>query len=85
MAGLMQKCERYEEMAEYAHAFAEQSTEELNAEERRLLLVAYKNVVGALRTALRATGRIEALERKRKKKANSKRAETYRHILEEEM
>lgn len=63
LAGLMQQCEQYHQMMEYTHAYAEQSTEELTKDERKMLVVAYKNVVGELRTALRATGRIEAMEK----------------------
>lgn len=63
LAGLMQQCEQYHQMMEYTYAYAEQSTEELTKDERKMLVVAYKNVVGELRTALRATGRIEAMEK----------------------
>ena len=48
-------------------------------------MVAYKNLVGQIRVALRAVGQIEAWEQKRKKKENARRARGYRHALEQEL
>ena len=49
MAKLAEQAERYEEMVEYMKAVATASpaSEDLSLEERNLLSVAYKNVVGA--------------------------------------
>ena len=49
MAKLAEQAERYDEMVEYMKAFANQQNSDLSLEERNLLSVAYKNVVGARR------------------------------------
>ena len=49
MAKLAEQAERYEEMVEYMKAVATAATDDLSLEERNLLSVAYKNVVGARR------------------------------------
>merc|ERR1712070_1293238 len=54
--------ERYDEMVEYMKQVASSATNELTLEERNLLSVAYKNVVGARRASLRIIGSIEAKE-----------------------
>ena len=62
MAKLAEQAERYEEMVEYMKAVATAATDDLSLEERNLLSVAYKNVVGARRASLRIIGSIEAKE-----------------------
>jgi 14-3-3 protein epsilon len=57
MAKLAEQAERYEEMVEHMKAFAQQPNE-LGLEERNLLSVAYKNVVGARRASLRVISSI---------------------------
>ena len=52
MAKLAEQAERYEEMVEYMKAVATAATDDLSLEERNLLSVAYKNVVGARRASL---------------------------------
>ena len=51
-----------EQMVEYMKKVAESSQEDLSLEERNLLSVAYKNVVGARRASLRIIGSIESKE-----------------------
>ena len=58
MAKLSEQAERYEEMVEYMKSVAKDATEDLSLEERNLLSVAYKNVVGARRASLRIIGSI---------------------------
>ena len=53
MAKLAEQAERYEEMVEYMKKVAAASVDDLSLEERNLLSVAYKNVVGARRASLR--------------------------------
>jgi len=61
MAKLAEQSERYEEMVEYMKLVV-QGKPDLDLEERNLLSVAYKNVVGARRASLRVIGSIEAKE-----------------------
>jgi len=62
MAKLAEQAERYEEMVEYMKEVAKNAPEDLSLEERNLLSVAYKNVVGARRASLRIIGSIENKE-----------------------
>jgi len=58
MAKLAEQAERYEEMVESMKKVAQASNGSLGLEERNLLSVAYKNVVGARRASLRIIGSI---------------------------
>lgn len=58
LAKLAEQAERYEEMVENMKAVAT-SGQELSVEERNLLSVAYKNVIGALRASWRIVSSIE--------------------------
>jgi len=62
MAKLAEQAERYEEMVEYMKKVAIASDTDLSLEERNLLSVAYKNVVGARRASLRIIGSIQNKE-----------------------
>ena len=57
MAKLAEQAERYDEMVEYMKSVV-QVKQTLELEERNLLSVAYKNVVGARRASLRVVGSI---------------------------
>merc|ERR1719352_1042348 len=61
MAKLAEQAERYDEMVEYMKKVVNDSST-LSLEERNLLSVAYKNVVGARRASLRIIGSIEQKE-----------------------
>ena len=61
-AHLAEQAERYEEMVDFMKKVAEVSSEDLTLEERNLLSVAYKNVVGARRASLRIISAIEQKE-----------------------
>jgi len=63
MAKLAEQAERYEEMVEYMKSVVKDKGSDLNLEERNLLSVAYKNVVGARRASLRIIGSIETKEK----------------------
>ena len=63
MAKLAEQAERYDEMVQYMKEVASQSQSDLTLEERNLLSVAYKNVVGARRASLRIIGSIEQKEK----------------------
>jgi len=72
MAKLAEQAERYEEMVEYMkQQVLMDRQEDMSLEERNLLSVAYKNVVGARRASLRVIGSIEAKE---KEKGSNKEA-----------
>ena len=59
-AKLSEQAERYDDMAAAMKSFTEQGIQpELNSEERNLLSVAYKNVVGARRSSWRVVSSIE--------------------------
>ena len=53
------------QMVEYMKHVAKDATADLSLEERNLLSVAYKNVVGARRASLRIIGSIEAKEKEK--------------------
>ncbi|XP_039113952.1 14-3-3 protein 6-like [Dioscorea cayenensis subsp. rotundata] len=64
MAKLAEQAERYEEMVEFMEKVVASATdgEELSVEERNLLSVAYKNVIGARRASWRIVSSIEQKE-----------------------
>jgi 14-3-3 protein epsilon len=59
MAKLAEQAERYDEMVKYMMEVAKNSEEELTVEERNLLSVAYKNVIGSRRASWRVVSSIE--------------------------
>ncbi|KAA0196487.1 DNA damage checkpoint protein rad24 [Fasciolopsis buskii] len=83
-AKLAEQVERYDEMVEFMKKVVEQD-KELTVEERNLLSVAYKNVIGARRTSWRVFGGLEGSSQVR---GNPKAAESlkrYRDELESEI
>ena len=66
LAKLAEQAERYEEMVENMKAVAS-SGQELSVEERNLLSVAYKNVIGARRASWRIVSSIEQKEESKEK------------------
>jgi len=64
-AKLAEQAERYDEMVAFMKEVATESPQDLSLEERNLLSVAYKNVVGARRASLRIIGSIEAKEKEK--------------------
>ncbi|XP_041668320.1 14-3-3 protein beta/alpha-1-like [Cheilinus undulatus] len=82
MAKLAEQAERYEDMAEFMKKVTEMGVE-LSNEERNLLSVAYKNVVGARRSAWRVMSSIGL-----KTEGSEKKQETvkeYREKVEKEL
>ncbi|KAL0361768.1 UNVERIFIED_CONTAM: 14-3-3-like protein 16R [Sesamum radiatum] len=67
MAKLAEQAERYEEMVEYMEKVSASlpEKEEMTVEERNLLSVAYKNVIGARRASWRIISSIEQKEESR--------------------
>jgi len=84
MANLAEQAERYEEMVDIMKKIA-CTYSDLTVQERNLLSVAYKNVIGARRASLRI---ITSIEQKEENKGNEKRvAQTkeYRAKVETEL
>ncbi|KAL7721711.1 14-3-3 protein 3 [Entamoeba marina] len=84
LSKLAEQSERYDEMIQYMKQVAALNTE-LNIEERNLLSVAYKNVIGSRRASWRI---ITSLEQKEMNKGNDSHVEiikTYRAKLEKEL
>lgn len=73
-------------MVEYATAFSKKESKELSLEERNILSVAYKNVVGSRRAAWRVLNSIEQKESKKEKgKENVEKVKQYKSQIEEEL
>jgi len=84
MAKLAEQAERYDEMVEYMKHVVTNGSTDLSLEERNLLSVAYKNVVGARRASLRIIGSIEAKE-KEKGSTNQMLVTNYKQKVEGEL
>lgn len=82
-AKLAEQAERYDEMAKFMKKVAEMSgNQELDSEQRNLLSVAYKNVVGARRSSWRVLSSIEQKEPQEKQTSICKQ---YRKDVEKEL
>ncbi|XP_069001510.1 14-3-3 protein zeta-like [Embiotoca jacksoni] len=79
-AKLAEQAERYDDMAELMKAVTKEG-EQLSNEERNLLSVAYKNVVGARRSSWRVVSSIEQKAEERKQTM----AKAYREKIEGEL
>jgi len=85
-ARLAEQAERYDEMAEAMKKVAQMTKDkELTVEERNLLSVAYKNVVGSRRASLRIISSIEQKEESRGKFEHLTRAKEYKKKVENEL
>ncbi|KAJ2520487.1 hypothetical protein H4217_002013 [Coemansia sp. RSA 1939] len=83
-AKLAEQAERYDEMVENMKKVAAEE-QELSVEERNLLSVAYKNVIGARRASWRI---ISSIEQKEKSKGNDRHVEivvAQRAVVEKEL
>ncbi|KAF9929305.1 14-3-3 protein [Mortierella antarctica] len=84
LAKLAEQAERYEEMVKNMKNVAS-ADKELTVEERNLLSVAYKNVIGARRASWRIVSSIEQKEESKGSDANVSMIKTYRTKIEEEL
>jgi 14-3-3 protein epsilon len=84
MAKLAEQAERYEEMVDAMKAVAKMKVE-LTVEERNLLSVAYKNVIGARRASWRITSSIEQKEENKGNTTHVTRIKEYRAKIESEL
>ncbi|TXG53965.1 hypothetical protein EZV62_019221 [Acer yangbiense] len=87
MAKLAEQAERYEEMVQYMEKVVDSvtSSEELSVEERNLLSVAYKNVIGARRASWRIVSSIEQKEESRGNHDHVSIIKDYRSKIETEL
>jgi len=83
-AKLAEQAERYDEMVEYMKKVAGLNVE-LSVEERNLLSVAYKNVIGARRASWRIISSIEQKEETRGSDDKLEMIKTYRQQVENEL
>jgi 14-3-3 protein epsilon len=88
MAKLAEQAERYEEMVSYMESVAKSGGgdgEELSVEERNLLSVAYKNVIGARRASWRIVSSIEQKEEGKGNEGHLVLIRDYRSKVEAEL
>jgi 14-3-3 protein epsilon len=87
MAKLAEQAERYDERVESMKTVGKMVEEgqELSVEERNLLSVAYKNVIGARRASWRIISSIEAKEESKGNTDHVNRIRKYRAVVEEEL
>lgn len=86
MAKLAEQAERYDEMKNFMYKVAVESKgQDLSVEERNLLSVAYKNVVGARRASWRVVQSIEAKEESKGNEEKVKILKGYRKQVETEL
>jgi len=84
MAKLAEQAERYDEMVEAMKQVASLDVE-LTVEERNLLSVAYKNVIGARRASWRIISSIEQKEENKGNEAHVGKIRAYRQKVEAEL
>jgi len=84
MAKLAEQAERYDEMVDAMKKVAQLDVE-LTVEERNLLSVAYKNVIGSRRAAWRIISSIEQKEQGKGNEDHVKRIQEYRTKVEKEL
>jgi len=84
LAKLAEQAERYDEMVDAMKKVAALN-EELSVEERNLLSVAYKNVIGARRAAFRIISSIQQKEQSKGSVSNVEKVKAYGQKIEEEL
>ena len=72
-------------MVDHVADFSKASDEELSVEERNILSVAFKNVVGTRRAAWRVISLIERKENKKGSTTNAEKAKRYKQDIENEL
>jgi len=87
MAKLAEQAERYDEMVKFMDSVVRDviPEQELTVEERNLLSVAYKNVIGARRASWRIISSIEQKEESKGNVENAERIKGYKIKVEEEL
>jgi 14-3-3 protein epsilon len=72
-------------MVSYVQQFSKAGDEELTIDERNILSVAFKNVVGTRRAAWRVITLIERKENKKGATQNAEKAKNYKQMIEKEL
>ena len=85
LSRMAEQSERYEEMIEFVRHFIGKCEFELTEDERNILSVAFKNVVGNRRTSWRVLNSIEQKEARRGNEENKARAAAYKEKVEAEL
>lgn len=73
------------EMGSYSTQFAKSGNKELSVEERNILAVAFKNVVGTRRAAWRVLSSIQKKENIKGNAENVQKVKTYKQSIESEL
>lgn len=84
-AKLAEQAERYDEMVEEMKAVAMMDSGDLSVEERNLLSVAFKNVIGARRASWRILSSLEQKEETKDNQLRLKYVKEYRVQVEDEL
>ena len=79
------QAERYDEMVDAMKAVSQMNQVELTVEERNLLSVGYKNVIGARRASWRILSSIESKEKSKGADEHEQMIKKYREKVEEEL
>ena len=85
LSRMAEQSERYDEMMNLVRHFISKCSSEFTEDERNIVSVAFKNVVGNRRTAWRVLHSIESKEGKRGNEENKSRALSYREKVESEL
>eukprot|EP00344_Euplotes_crassus_P007553 CAMPEP_0197007644 /NCGR_PEP_ID=MMETSP1380-20130617/41657_1 /TAXON_ID=5936 /ORGANISM="Euplotes crassus, Strain CT5" /LENGTH=242 /DNA_ID=CAMNT_0042427857 /DNA_START=10 /DNA_END=738 /DNA_ORIENTATION=+ len=85
MAKLAEQAERYEDMVEWMKKIANGENPELSVDERNLLSVAYKNVIGSRRAAWRIVSSVKDKEESKGNKKNAALIADYIKKVEKEL
>lgn len=86
LARLAEQAERYDEMIDFVKRFIrKEPSTVLSVEERNIMSVAYKNIVGARRSGWRVLSSIEQKEERRGNAEAKSRATNYKRTLETEL
>ena len=82
MARVADQAERPEDMVDFLKEIVKEKPEDLSVEERNLLSVGFKNLIGARRTAFRT---VAAIENNKKYEEFSARCREYKAKIEKEL
>ena len=82
LARVAEQAERFDDMVEYLKKVVDSKKEDFNTEERNLLSVGFKNLIGSKRTAIRT---ISAIEQNPKYQKFNSSLKVYKTKIEQEL